>query len=105
MKKFKDMGIGRFLLGSPMVKMAVKSIPVVGDIISPILDDTTRTKRETKGGLTRTEHIEGSEPGQITKEELLPILIRWGILVGLIIYALISGDWEGAEKGKDLFTS
>lgn len=104
MKKFKNMGIGRFLLGSPMVKMAIKSIPIVGDIISPILDDTTRTERETKGGLTRTKHIEGSEPGQITKEELLPILIRWGIVVGLIIYALISGNWDAAERAQDFIS-
>ncbi len=104
MKKIKDMGIGRFLLGSPMVKMAIKSIPIVGDIISPILDDTTRSERETKKGLTRVNYIEGSRPGQITKEELLPILIRWGILVGLIIYALISGNWEVAERAKEFIS-
>lgn len=27
-------------------------------------------------------------------------IIKYGILLGLIIYALKTGDWEGAEKGK-----
>jgi len=28
-------------------------------------------------------------------------IIKYGVLVGLIIYALKTGDWEGADKGRN----
>lgn len=27
-------------------------------------------------------------------------IIKYGVMVGLIIYAIVTGDWESAEKGK-----
>lgn len=35
----------------------------------------------------------------ITGDSIIDI-IKYGVMVGLIIYAIVTGDWESAEKGK-----
>jgi len=96
-KKFKDRLIGKFLLGSPLIRTAIKSIPLVGDLAGQFMDNTEKIKVEQG----QSQVVEGSAEGSITKEEMLPILIRWGIIVGLIIYALTTGDWESAERANE----
>ncbi len=50
-----------------------------------------------------------SETGGVGKVNLKAIfsdstidIIKYGSLIALVIYALITGDWEGAENAKDL---
>lgn len=47
--------------------------------------------------------------GNVNKQAIVPDsaidIIKYGALVALIIYALITGDWEGAEKGKDFINT
>ena len=43
--------------------------------------------------------------GNVNKQAILSDsaidIIKYGALVALVVYALITGDWTGAEKGKD----
>jgi len=100
-KKLKNTKLIKFLLGSPLIRMGIKSIPIVGDIAGQFLDNTEKIDNN-KPSLGKPVVLEGSAEGSITKAEVFPIIIRYGILLGLIIYALKTGDWEGAEKGRDL---
>jgi len=95
-KKFRDTKFGK-LLTNRFVKMAIKAIPLVGGPLGNILDDTT--VKETTSALGTHRIIEGSEPGGLSGDEWTA-LIGSVILGGLLVYALITGDWEGAEKGK-----
>ena len=105
-KKFKDTKIGK-LLTNRFVKMAIKSIPLVGGPLGNILDDTTeRVKERTEEMRGDKQYIDikdkiiGSESGNLTGDEWTA-LIGSLILGGLLVYALITGDWESAEKGKN----
>jgi len=112
MTKFKDSKFGK-LLTNRFVKMGIKSIPFVGGPLGNLLDDTTERVKEITKGMRGNEgskanrsYIDikfkkiGSEPGTLTGDEWTA-LIASVILGGLLIYALITGDWESAEKGKD----
>jgi len=99
MKKFKDTKFGK-LVTSRIGKIAIKSIPMIGGPLGNILDDTTERETERVNGGIRTERVvRGSESGSLTGDELTA-LITSIILGGLLVYALITGDWETAEKGK-----
>ena len=99
MKKFKDTKFGK-LLTSRIGKIAIKSIPILGGPLGNILDDTTEREAENIKGIPSLPLARGSEPGSLTGDELTA-LVASIILGGLLIYALVTGDWETAEKGKD----
>ncbi len=100
MTKFRDSKIGK-LLTNRFVKMGIKSIPLLGGPLGNLLDDTTeRVIGRTNGGIRTERIVGGSESGTLTGDEWTA-LIASVILGGLLIYALITGDWEGAQKGKD----
>ena len=98
MKKFKDTKFGR-LVTSRIGKIAIKSIPLIGGPLGNILDDTTIKEKTSALGTEKT--VEGSEPGSLTGDEWAALI---GVIVttGLLIYAMVTGDWETAEKGKGL---
>jgi len=99
MKRFKDMKFGK-LVTSRIGKVLIKSIPIVGGPLGNILDDTTERETERINGGIRTERVvRGSESGSLTGDELTA-LVTSIILSGLLVYALITGDWDTAEKGK-----
>lgn len=51
-------------------KGLIKSLPIVGDVAGPILDDTKL-----------------SESGKVTKEELTPVIVRLIIFLGIVYMA------------------
>lgn len=83
-KKFKNTKVGKILTGG-FFKTVIKSVPIVGDLASNVLDEN------------------GTKAGEVNKKELPVTLIRLGILV-VILYLALSGkiEWTEAEQAKDL---
>ncbi len=94
-KKFKDRFIGKLLLGSPVVKTLVKSLPFgVGDLIGNVIDNT---EDKNHVGIT----LSGSQQGSISKEEMLPKIIKMAIYA-VLVYLALKGTltWDDAEQAK-----
>lgn len=108
-KKFHQTKLGK-LIGTKLAKAAIKSIPIVGDILGPILDDTTRREAEPPpsdhvGGNIRVETVvEGSEAGTITTVEVVPILIKVGLWIVAILVTMGKISQEAAEWIKGFVT-
>lgn len=49
---------------------------------------------------SKTGGVGNVNKGAITGDAIIDI-VKYATLLGLVIYALITGDWESAEKGKD----
>ena len=94
------------LIRSTLGKAAIKSIPIVGDILGPILEDTTRRETERpasdNGGNIKVETVvEGSEGGTITTIEIVPIIIKVGLWIVAILVVLGKISPDTAEWIKD----
>jgi len=90
------------LIRSKLIKAAIKSIPIVGDILGPILEDTTRREvvppASDNGGNIRVETVvEGSEAGTITTVEVVPIIVKVGLWIVVVLVALGKISPELAE--------
>jgi len=49
---------------------------------------------------SKTGGVGNVNKGAITGDAIIDI-IKYAALLGLVVYALVTGDWTGAEKGKD----
>ncbi len=107
-KKFHETRIGK-LLGNRIAKAAIKSIPIVGNIVGPFLDDTTRREvvspASDDGGNIRVETVvEGSDAGKTTAEEIVPILVNVGLWILAILVVMGKVSPESAEWIKGFAT-
>ena len=82
------MGNGTKLLGflqKPAIRGIIKSIPFVGELGSNILTETAN-----------------SPSGKVDKQDLVPTLIRMGVVI-VLLYLAMSGkiSFDDAEQAKD----
>ena len=73
-------------LQKPAIRGIVKSIPFVGEMFSNVL--------------TETSH---SPAGKVDKEDLIPTLVRMGVVI-VLLYLALSGkiSFDDAEAAKEL---
>ena len=72
-------------LQKPMIKGLIKSIPFVGEMASNVLTETSN-----------------SPAGKVDKEDMIPTLIRMGVVI-VLLYLAMSGhiSFEDATEAKE----